>query len=80
LYITHISAINGSTTTDTVVRFSAAVDGTYIVYQGFAAKNGGGFSSPFVTPIRCLLNSGLAVRTLSAADVYINVVGYTSRE
>lgn len=74
-YITHILATNAAATATFVNIF----DGGNVVYSGYAAASGGGFSATLPAPLRQSSAQGaLCVSTPTQASVVVAVSGYTA--
>lgn len=74
-YLTNLTATNAAAV-GTFVNF---YDGPNIVFSGFAAASGGGFSAAFPVPIRLgSLNTALGVAITIQASVVANASGYTA--
>lgn len=74
IYVTQILVINSHTTTGTVVEIK---DNTTVIYRGYAAPVGGGFSITFPVPLRLTANVALqAANITTAANVYVSASGY----
>lgn len=72
-YITHIAATNGAATGT----FVNIVDGGQVIYAGYAAASGGGFSYTLPVPLKQPTSGiGLYAATTAQASVVVAVTGY----
>ena len=75
IYVTQILVTNESSGIGTVVEIK---DGTTVMYRGFAAKAGGGFSLTFPVPLRLTANTALqAANITTGSSTYVSASGYT---
>lgn len=73
-YITNVLVTNAATT-GTFVDF---VDGSNVIYSGYAAANGGGFALSFPSPLKQpTLAQSLDVKARAQASIIAAVSGYT---
>lgn len=74
-YVTQLLVTNAAT----VGTFVNIVDGGQVIYSGYAAASGGGFSASFPTPLR-QNNSVLALYAASnvQSSVVVSINGYTA--
>lgn len=73
-YITQIIVTNAAAV-GTVVNI---MDGPNVMYAGFAAASGGGFTSSFPTPLKqSNLVTSVDVKAITQASVLVAIVGYT---
>lgn len=74
-YITQIIATNAAATGT----FVDVRDGTTVIYSGFAAASGGGFSASFPTPLRqSSIAAVVDIQTSAQASVKVAIVGFTA--
>jgi hypothetical protein len=74
-YITHVLATNAAA----VGTFVNLMDGPNVIYSGYAAASGGGFSATMPTPLRqANLTTSLDVKSTVQASVVVAVSGYTA--
>lgn len=72
-HITHILATNGGT----VGTYINLVDGGQVIYAGYAAGSGGGFSATLPVPLRQPTSGlGLFVGTTATTSVVVAITGY----
>lgn len=72
-YITHILVTNAATSATQV----NIVDAGNIIYSGYAAGSGGGFSATLPVPLKqTSTNLGLFAHTPTQASIYVALVGY----
>jgi len=73
-YITHILVTNGHATVGTYVQIK---DGTTVIYDGFAAAAGGGWSATFPKPLRLTANTALqAANVTTGSDTKVSASGF----
>lgn len=77
IYVTHIIVTNGHATVGTYVNITEETSGT-ILYTGFAAANGGGFSVTLPVPVKMpTANKKLqATCVTTGSDVRVSASGY----
>ena len=76
IYVTHLMATNGDTTTATFVNFK---DGTTTLYSGYAVEDGGGFSVTLPVPLRLTANTALnCAAETTGATVRCSASGYAA--
>lgn len=74
IYVTQILVTNAHNTVNTVVEIK---NDTTVIYRGFAAKGGGGFSLTFPTPLRLAANVALqAANITTGSETYVSASGY----
>jgi hypothetical protein len=74
LYITQVLVTNSHATVGTVVEIK---DGTTVLYRGYAAPAGGGFSVNFPVALRGSTNTALnAANITTGSNVYVSASGY----
>lgn len=73
-YITSILVTNSHATVGTFVKI---LDGASIVWEGYAAALGGGFSQSFPVPLRCTANTAVNTQCVTTgANVIASIAGY----
>lgn len=74
-YVTHVMATNAAAT----ATFVQLLDGGNVIYSGYAAASGGGFSSALPTPLKQPTQAAaLEVKTTAQASVVVAAVGFTA--
>lgn len=74
IYVTQLLVTNAHNTVNTVVEIK---DNTTVIYRGFAAKGGGGFSLTFPVPLRLAANVALqAANITTGSETYVSASGY----
>lgn len=63
IFITEVLVTNADQTDNTIVQI---LDGSTVIFQGFAASNGGGFFCNFTNPIKVTANAAVNVKCLTA--------------
>ena len=75
-YVTSVMATNGDADTGTFVNITDGSGGT-VLWSGFAAANGGGFTHTFPTPIKTTANTALYCACVTTgATVRVCAAGY----
>jgi len=73
-YITSILVTNSHATVGTFVKI---LDGSTIIWEGYAAAVGGGFSQSFPVPLRCTANTAVNTQCVTTgANVIASIAGY----
>ena len=76
IYITSVMVTNGDADTDTFVNITDGSGGA-VIWSGYAAKAGGGFSHNFKTPIMTTSSNGVYCACLTTgATVRVAAAGY----
>jgi hypothetical protein len=75
-YVTSLLVTNSDATVGTAVAITDGSGGT-VLWRGYAAPAGGGFSVTFPVPLRTTANTALhAVCATTSAEVYVSASGY----
>lgn len=77
LYITSLLVTNSHATVGTFVNVRNT-NGSVVLYTGYAAPAGGGFSCSFPSPLKCFGGSFEALCETTGANVRVSAVGFTS--
>jgi hypothetical protein len=74
IYVTHLLVTNSHATVGTVVEIK---DNTTVIYRGYAAPAGGGFSATLPAPLRLTANTALqAANVTTGSSTYVSASGY----
>ena len=74
IYLTQILVTNASSSVATVVSIQDSATG--ILYTGYAASAGGGFTVSFPTPLKCGTNNLEVVCGTTGSSIYVSVNGF----
>jgi hypothetical protein len=73
-YITSLTVTNSHATVGTVVELK---DGTTVIFRGYAAPAGGGFTVTFPTPLRGTANTAInAANLTTGSNTYVSASGF----
>lgn len=73
-YVTSITVTNSHATVGTVVEIK---DGTTVIWRGYAAPAGGGFTLSFPAPLRGTANTAInAANVTTGSNTYVSAAGY----
>lgn len=73
-YVTSITVTNSHATIGTVVELK---DGTTVIWRGYAAPAGGGFTLSFPAPLRGTANTAInAANVTTGSNTYVSAAGY----